>query len=446
ITAIAATTGPALTLYEIIPAPGVHVSDIRRVGKELALGLAAPSVRMIAPNPGKGTVGIEVPNAINRIVSMLEVIAAETFQDTKYDLPIAIGKTNDDKACVFDLGDLHHLLIAGITGQGKSVVLHAILLSLLYKKRPSELKLVLIDLKKIELNAYGVLGRHFLAGINGDDPIITDPGTAIRSLLALCIELDNRYDLMRAANVHNVKEYNEKFGEGRLSPNQDHRFLPFIVVAVDDLIELIMTHHDEARSTIIRLTAEGRQAGIHVILVTSGHPTAGQSHEMFQNVPARASFKLGSRDDSKTILNMAGAEKLNHPGDMLLCINNQMLHIACAFVRPAEIDAVTQFIAGQNGYSHVYPLPEQISEKELEVNCFDLEDRAPLPEEAARLIVANQLGSTFLIQRKMKLGYNRASRLMDQLETIGVVGHGKGSQPRDVLIKSEMELEQYLGR
>jgi len=444
VASITATMGPAMILFELVPAPGVRIARIRHLEEELALALATPGMRMLAPLPGKGTIGIEVPNAQKRVVTMREMLAADSFRESQFDLPIAFGKTSGNMTFVFDLASMPHLLLAGATGQGKSVSLHAMLISLLYKKKPSELKLVLIDLKQIELSVYESIAHHFLAGLNDEAPIVTHPRKAVDVLDALCIEMSNRLELLRSANARNVREYNDKFRHRQLPPERGHYLLPMIVVAIDDVITLIETQGNEAKAPIMRLAENGRSAGIHLILVTSLHPTDSEIHEFFQNIPARAAFRLGSRHDSRSILNVAGAEQLIHPGDMLLAFNNETIRLSCAFVQPTEIEAVTQFIARQPGYPEIYPLPGSTNEQHWEGEGFDLEDRDPLFEEAARLIVSSQLGSTSLIQRKMKLGYNRAGRLMDQLEASGVVGPGEGSQSREVLIKSEMELDQYL--
>ncbi|HEX3935803.1 MAG TPA: DNA translocase FtsK 4TM domain-containing protein [Puia sp.] len=445
ISKISATVGPTVTLYEIVPAAGVRISRIKNLEDDIALSLAALGIRIIAPIPGKGTIGIEVPNVKKTVVSMRTLLASDKFQHSNYSLPIAIGKRIDNENFIVDLASMPHLLMAGATGQGKSVGLNAILVSLLYKKHPSQLKLVLVDPKKVELSIYRTIEKHFLAKLPGEEEaIITDTKKVIHTLNALCIEMDNRYDLLKEANARNIKEYNEKFIKRRLNPQKGHQFLPFIVLVVDEFADLIMTAGKEVEMPIARLAQLARAVGIHLIIATQRPSVNIITGTIKANFPARVAFKVSSKIDSRTILDAGGADQLIGKGDMLISHNGEITRLQCAFVDTPEVEEITQFIGKQRGYPEAYKLPEYVDEKELEAKGFDLENRDPLFEEAARLIVANQLGSTSLIQRKMKLGYNRAGRLMDQLEAAGVVGPGQGSKPRDVLIKTEMELDQYL--
>jgi S-DNA-T family DNA segregation ATPase FtsK/SpoIIIE len=445
ISKISATVGPTVTLYEIVPAAGVRISRIKNLEDDIALSLAALGIRIIAPIPGKGTIGIEVPNVKKTVVSMRTLLSSDKFQHSNYSLPIAIGKKIDNENFIVDLASMPHLLMAGATGQGKSVGLNAILVSLLYKKHPSQLKLVLVDPKKVELSIYRTIEKHFLAKLPGEEEaIITDTKKVIHTLNALCIEMDNRYDLLKEANARNIKEYNEKFIKRRLNPQKGHQFLPFIVLVVDEFADLIMTAGKEVEMPIARLAQLARAVGIHLIIATQRPSVNIITGTIKANFPARVAFKVSSKIDSRTILDAGGADQLIGKGDMLISYNGEITRLQCAFVDTPEVEEITDFIGKQRGYPEAYKLPEYVDEKELEAKGFDLEDRDPLFEEAARLIVANQLGSTSLIQRKMKLGYNRAGRLMDQLEAAGVVGPGQGSKPRDVLIKSEMELDQYL--
>lgn len=445
ISKISATVGPTVTLYEIVPAAGVRISRIKNLEDDIALSLAALGIRIIAPIPGKGTIGIEVPNVKKTVVSMRTLLSSDKFQHSNFSLPIAIGKKIDNENYIVDLASMPHLLMAGATGQGKSVGLNAILVSLLYKKHPSQLKLVLVDPKKVELSIYRTIEKHFLAKLPGEEEaIITDTKKVIHTLNALCIEMDNRYDLLKEANARNIKEYNEKFIKRRLNPQKGHQFLPFIVLVVDEFADLIMTAGKEVEMPIARLAQLARAVGIHLIIATQRPSVNIITGTIKANFPARIGFKVSSKIDSRTILDAGGADQLIGKGDMLISHNGEITRLQCAFVDTPEVEEITQFIGRQRGYPEAYKLPEYIDEKEMEAKGFDLSDRDPLFEEAARLIVQNQLGSTSLIQRRMKLGYNRAGRLMDQLEAAGVVGPGQGSKPRDVLIKSEMELEQYL--
>jgi len=446
ISKISATVGPTVTLYEIVPAAGVRISRIKNLEDDIALSLAALGIRIIAPIPGKGTIGIEVPNVKKTVVSMRTLLASDKFQHSAFNLPIAIGKKIDNENFIVDLSSMPHLLMAGATGQGKSVGVNAILVSLLYKKHPSQLKLVLVDPKKVELSIYRMIEKHFLAKLPGDEeePIITDTKKVIHTLNALCLEMDRRYDLLKEANARNIKEYNEKFVKRRLNPKKGHEYLPFIVLVIDEFADLIMTAGKEIEMPIARLAQLARAVGIHLIIATQRPSVNIITGTIKANFPSRMAFKVSSKIDSRTILDAGGADQLIGKGDMLISHNGEITRLQCAFVDTPEVERITEFIGQQRGYPEAYKLPEYVDEKELEGKDFDLADRDPLFEEAARLIVLNQLGSTSLIQRKMKLGYNRAGRLMDQLEAAGVVGPGAGSKPRDVLIKTEMELNQYL--
>jgi S-DNA-T family DNA segregation ATPase FtsK/SpoIIIE len=442
---ISATVGPTVTLYEIIPAAGVRISRIKNLEDDIALSLAALGIRIIAPIPGKGTIGIEVPNARKTVVSMKTLLASEKFQNNNFSLPIAIGKKIDNENFIVDLASMPHLLMAGATGQGKSVGLNAILVSLLYKKHPSQLKLVLVDPKKVELSIYRTIEQHFLAKLpNEEEAIITDTKKVINTLNALCIEMDNRYDLLKEAGCRNIKEYNEKFVSRKLNPEKGHQFLPFIVLVVDEFADLIMTAGKEVEMPIARLAQLARAVGIHLIIATQRPSVNIITGTIKANFPARIAFKVSSKIDSRTILDTGGAEQLIGKGDMLISHNGEVVRLQCAFVDTPEVDKVTDFIGYQDGYPVPFLLPEYIDEKELEGKDFDMGDRDSLFEDAARLIVQNQVGSTSLLQRRMKLGYNRAGRLMDQLEAAGIVGPNQGSKARDVLIKTEMDLQQHL--
>jgi DNA segregation ATPase FtsK/SpoIIIE, S-DNA-T family len=440
---ISATVGPTVTLYEIIPAAGVRISRIKNLEDDIALSLAALGIRIIAPIPGKGTIGIEVPNAKKTVVSMKTLLASEKFQNNNFALPIAIGKKIDNENFIVDLASMPHLLMAGATGQGKSVGLNAILVSLLYKKHPSQLKFVLVDPKKVELSIYKTIEKHFLAKLPGEeDAIITDTKKVVHTLNALCIEMDNRYDLLKEAGCRNIREYNEKFAARKLNPEKGHQFLPFIVLVVDEFADLIMTAGKEVEMPIARLAQLARAVGIHLIIATQRPSVNIITGTIKANFPARIAFKVSSKIDSRTILDAGGAEQLIGKGDMLISYNGELVRLQCAFVDTPEVDKITDYIGEQRGYPQAFLLPEYIDEKELEAKGGDLTDRDSLFEDAARLIVASQIGSTSLLQRRMKLGYNRAGRLMDQLEAAGVVGTNQGSKARDVLIKTEADLQQ----
>jgi DNA segregation ATPase FtsK/SpoIIIE, S-DNA-T family len=442
---ISATVGPTVTLYEIVPAAGVRISRIKNLEDDIALSLAALGIRIIAPIPGKGTIGIEVPNVKKTVVSMRTLLASDKFQHNNFSLPIAIGKKIDNENFIVDLTTMPHLLMAGATGQGKSVGLNAILVSLLYKKHPSQLKLVLVDPKKVELSLYRTIEKHFLAKLPGEEEaIITDTKKVIHTLNALCIEMDNRYDLLKEAGARNIREYNEKFVRRRLNPQKGHQFLPFIVLVIDEFADLIMTAGKEVEMPIARLAQLARAVGIHLIIATQRPSVNIITGTIKANFPARIAFKVSSKIDSRTILDTGGAEQLIGKGDMLVSYNGEITRLQCAFVDTPEVDTVCEFIGRQRGYPQAFLLPEYLDEKDMEGKDFSLLDRDPLFEDAARLIVQNQIGSTSLIQRRMKLGYNRAGRLMDQLEAAGVVGTNQGSKARDVLIKTESELDQHL--
>jgi len=442
---ISATVGPTVTLYEIVPAAGVRISRIKNLEDDIALSLAALGIRIIAPIPGKGTIGIEVPNVKKTVVSMKTMLASEKFQHNAFNLPIAIGKKIDNENFIVDLSAMPHLLMAGATGQGKSVGLNAILVSLLYKKHPSQLKLVLVDPKKVELSLYRTIERHFLAKLPGEEEaIITDTKKVIHTLNALCIEMDNRYDLLKEAGARNIKEYNEKFVKRKLNPQKGHQFLPFIVLVIDEFADLIMTAGKEVEMPIARLAQLARAVGIHLIIATQRPSVNIITGTIKANFPARIAFKVSSKVDSRTILDTGGAEQLIGKGDMLVSYNGELTRLQFAFVDTPEVEQITDFIGEQRGYPQAFLLPEYVDEKEMEGKDFDLSNRDPLFEDAARLIVQNQIGSTSLLQRRMKLGYNRAGRLMDQLEAAGIVGPNQGSKARDVLIKTEMDLSEHL--
>ncbi|MET3115288.1 S-DNA-T family DNA segregation ATPase FtsK/SpoIIIE [Pedobacter sp. CG_S7] len=443
---IKATIGPTVTLYEIIPAPGVRISKIKNLEDDIALSLAALGIRIIAPMPGKGTIGIEVPNLHPEMVSMRSILATEKFQQTTMDLPIALGKTISNEVYIGDLSKMPHLLVAGATGQGKSVGINAILVSLLYKKHPSQLKFVLVDPKKVELTLFNKIERHFLAKLPGEaDAIITDTKKVITTLNSLCIEMDQRYDLLKDAQVRNLKEYNEKFIKRKLNPNNSHRFLPYIVLIVDEFADLMMTAGKEVETPIARLAQLARAVGIHLVLATQRPSVNIITGTIKANFPARLAFRVLSKIDSRTILDSGGADQLIGRGDMLLSTGNDLIRLQCAFVDTPEVDRISEFIGNQRGYPEAYQLPEYVDEAAESAKMdFDASDRDALFEDAARLIVMHQQGSTSLIQRKMKLGYNRAGRIIDQLEAAGIVGPFEGSKAREVLIPDDYALEQFL--
>ena len=446
ISKIKATIGPTVTLYEIIPKPGVRISKIKNLEDDIALSLAALGIRIIAPMPGKGTIGIEVPNSHPEMVSMRSVLATEKFQHTDMDLPIALGRTISNEVYVADLTKMPHLLVAGATGQGKSVGINAILTSLLYKKHPAELKFVLVDPKKVELSLFKKIERHFLAKLPGEeDAIITDTKKVINTLNSLCIEMDARYDLLKNAQVRNLKEYNKKFVNRRLNPEEGHRFLPFIVLIVDEFADLMMTAGKEVETPIARLAQLARAVGIHLVIATQRPSVNIITGTIKANFPARLAFRVLSKVDSRTILDSGGADQLIGRGDMLLSTGSDLTRIQCAFVDTPEVEEISDFIGNQRGYPSAFLLPEYVGEDgEGGTEDFDMADRDAMFEEAARLVVLHQQGSTSLIQRKLKLGYNRAGRIIDQLEAAGIVGPFEGSKAREVLFPDEYSLEQFL--
>lgn len=447
ITSIKATVGPTITLYEIVPQAGVRISKIRNLEDDIALSLSALGIRIIAPMPGKGTIGIEVPNKDPQIVSMQSVIASHRFQECSYDLPVALGKTITNEIFMFDLCKMPHLLVAGATGQGKSVGLNAIITSLLYKKHPAEMKMVLVDPKMVEFNIYSTIEKHYLAKLpDAEKAIITDVSKVTQTLNSLTKEMDDRYELLMAASVRTIKEYNEKFRKRRLSPLKGHRFLPYIVVIIDEFGDLIMTAGKEIEMPIARIAQKARAVGMHMIIATQRPTTNIITGTIKANFPARMAFRVTSQIDSRTILDMSGANQLIGRGDMLFSQGSDLVRIQCAFVDTPEVEEITQYIGKQQGYSHAFELPEFVGDGggDDKVGSVDLSDKDPLFEEAARLIVVHQQGSTSLIQRKFSIGYNRAGRLMDQLEAAGIVGGTQGSKPREVLIMDEYSLEQKL--
>lgn len=442
---IKATIGPTVTLYEIIPAPGVRISRIKNLEDDIALSLSALGIRIIAPIPGKGTIGIEVPNQNPDIVSMKSILSSEKFQNNKYDLPFGIGKTISNESFVADLTKMPHILMAGATGQGKSVGLNAIITSLLYKKHPSELKFIMVDPKKVELTLYSKIERHFLAKLpDSEEAIITDTRKVVRTLNSLSIEMDNRYELLKDAQVRNIKEYNTKFKARKLNPLHGHRFLPYFVLVIDEFADLIMTAGKEIETPITRLAQLARAVGIHLIIATQRPSVNIITGSIKANFPARVAFRVISKIDSRTILDSSGADQLIGRGDMLLSTGSDLLRLQCAFVDTPEIDKITDFIGSQRAYPDAYHLPDFQDEESEGIGEFDPNERDDLFDEAARIIVQTQQGSTSLLQRKLKLGYNRAGRIIDQLEAAGIVGPFEGSKAREVKIANEMSLEQYL--
>lgn len=446
ISSIKATIGPTITLYEIIPEAGVKISKIKNLEDDIALSLAALGIRIIAPIPGKGTIGIEVPNTNKEMVSMRSVISTDKFMNSDKALPVAFGKTISNEVYVTDLAKMPHLLMAGATGQGKSVGLNVILTSLLYKKHPSQLKFVLVDPKKVELTLFNKIERHYLAKLpDSEDAIITDTKKVIYTLNSLCIEMDQRYDLLKDAACRNIKEYNDKFTKRKLNPEKGHKFLPYIVLVIDELADLMMTAGKEVETPIARLAQLARAIGIHLVVATQRPSVNVITGIIKANFPARLSFRVTSKVDSRTILDSGGADQLIGQGDMLLSMGSDIIRLQCAFVDTPEVDEICDFIGSQRGYSSAYMLPEYVGEEsDSSAGDVDLSDRDVLFEEAAKLLVAHQQGSTSLIQRKLKLGYNRAGRIIDQLEAAGIVGPFEGSKAREVLIPDEYSLEQLL--
>ncbi len=445
ISQIKATIGPTVTLYEIVPDAGVRISKIKNLEDDIALSLAALGIRIIAPIPGKGTIGIEVPNSNPTIVSMRSVIASQRFQSAKMELPIAFGKTISNETLVVDLAKMPHLLMAGATGQGKSVGLNAVIASLLFKKHPNELKFVFVDPKKVELTLYNKIERHYLAMLpNTEDAIITDTSKVVYTLNSLCVEMDFRYELLKVALVRNIKEYNEKFIQRKLNPEHGHRFLPYIVLIIDEFADLIMTAGKEVETPIARLAQLARAVGIHLIIATQRPSVNVITGIIKANFPARVAFRVTSKIDSRTILDGQGADQLIGKGDMLLTTGNDVIRLQCAFVDTPEIETITEFIGSQKAPIEPYYLPEYVNEENANAKGVDLSDRDELFEEAARVLIIAQQGSTSLIQRKLSLGYNRAGRIMDQLEAAGIVGPFEGSKARKVLFSDLASLEQFL--
>lgn len=447
ISSIKASVGPTITLYEITPAEGVRISKIRNLEDDIALSLSALGIRIIAPIPGKGTIGIEVPNANPRIVPMSSILASKKFQETTFDLPVALGKTITNEVFMVDLTKAPHMLVAGATGQGKSVGLNAIVTSLLYKKHPSELKFVIIDPKKVEFAIYAPIEKHFLAKLpDVSDAIITDVSKVVQTLNSLCVEMDTRYDLLRKAGCRNIKEYNAKFINRQLNPENGHRFMPYIVIIIDEFGDLIMTAGKEVELPICRIAQLARAVGIHAIIATQRPTTNIITGTIKANFPARVAFRVASMMDSRTILDRPGAQQLIGKGDMLYLQGNDPVRVQCAFVDTPEVEKIAAYISRQQGYPTAFLLPEYVDENAESSNAADVDMNRldPLFEEAARLVIYHQQGSTSLIQRKFSIGYNRAGRIMDQLERAGIVGPANGSKARDVLCMDENDLEMRM--
>jgi S-DNA-T family DNA segregation ATPase FtsK/SpoIIIE len=446
ITKIRATIGPTITLYEIVPAPGIRIAKIKNLEDDIALSLSALGIRIIAPIPGRGTIGIEVPNQKPEIVSMRSIIGSKKFQESTFELPIALGKTISNETFMVDLTKMPHILVAGATGQGKSVGLNAIITSLLYKKHPSQLKFVLIDPKKVELNLYSSLEKHFLAKMpDEEDAIITDIQKVKNTLNSVNIEMDTRYDLLKKAHVRNIIEYNTKFIGRRLNPEKGHHFLPYIVVIIDEFADLIMTAGKEIELPIARIAQLARAVGIHMVIATQRPSINIITGVIKANFPTRIAFKVASMIDSRTILDTPGANQLIGKGDMLVSSGSAMTRVQCAFVDTPEVERICEFIAEQRGYTTAFLLPDYVGDSGDGGNgAADLTNRDEMFDDAARLVVSNQVGSTSMIQRKFSIGYNRAGRLMDQLEAAGIVGPSEGSKARQVLLQDEYSLEQLL--
>lgn len=442
---IKATIGPTVTLYEIVPAPGIRISKIKNLEDDIALSLSALGIRIIAPIPGRGTIGIEVPNRSPEIVSMRSIIASRKFQESKYALPVAMGKTISNDTYTMDLAKMPHLLVAGATGQGKSVGLNAIITSLLYVKHPSQLKFVLVDPKKVELSIYSTIEKHYLAKLpDEEEAIITDITKVIATLNSLCMEMDTRYDLLKKAHARNIKEYNAKFIKRKLNPEDGHRYLPYIVVIIDEFADLIMTAGKEVEMPIARIAQLARAIGIHMIIATQRPSTNIITGVIKANFPARIAFKVASMIDSRTILDSPGANQLIGRGDMLISVGSDLTRVQCAFVDTPEVEAITDFISHQQSYPSALLLPEYVGETSEASASVDLQKKDPLFEEAARLVVSSQQGSTSGIQRRFSIGYNRAGRIVDQLEAAGIVGPFEGSKARQVVISDEYSLEKLL--
>jgi S-DNA-T family DNA segregation ATPase FtsK/SpoIIIE len=445
---IKAAVGPTVTLYEIIPEAGVRISKIKNLEDDIALSLSALGIRIIAPIPGRGTIGIEVPNRSPKMVSMKSVLTSEKFKKTTMDLPIALGMTISNEVFVADLAKMPHLLMAGATGQGKSVGLNAILASILYKKHPSEVKFVLVDPKKVELTLYNKIERHFLAKLpDTDEAIITDTTKVINTLNSLCIEMDDRYELLKDAMVRNIKEYNQKFTTRKLNPEGGHRYLPYIILVIDEFADLIMTAGKEVETPIARLAQLARAIGIHLIIATQRPSVNVITGIIKANFPARIAFKVSSKIDSRTILDSGGADQLIGKGDMLFSAGNDLIRLQCAFLDTPEVEEICDFIGSQQAYPSAYGLPEYTGEESnSNGNNYSAEERDVLFEDAARIVVIHQQGSASLLQRKLKLGYNRAGRLVDQLEDAGIIGPFEGSKARQVLVPNENELNLKLNK
>jgi len=442
---IKATIGSTITLYEIVPAPGVRISKIKNLEDDIALSLSAMGIRIIAPIPGKGTIGIEVPNQNPEIVSMRSIMSSEKFRSSQYELPFGLGKTISNESFVADLTKMPHILMAGATGQGKSVGLNAIITSLLYKKHPSQLKFVMVDPKKVELSLFSKIERHFLAKLpDVDSAIITDTRQVVRTLNSLGLEMDSRYNLLKDAQVRNIKEYNVKFVKRKLNPQNGHRYLPYIVLVIDEFADLIMTAGKEIETPLTRIAQLARAIGIHLIIATQRPSVNIITGTIKANFPARIAFRVTSKIDSRTILDTGGADQLIGRGDMLLSTGSDLIRLQCAFVDTPEVDKVAEYIGSQRGYPDAFHLPEYLDEESEASKDFDASERDELFEDAARIIVQHQHGSTSLLQRKLKLGYNRAGRIIDQLEAAGIVGPFEGSKAREVRIKDEAYLEQFL--
>ena len=445
IASISATIGPTITLYEIVPDAGVRISKIKNLEDDIALSLAAEGIRIIAPIPGKGTIGIEVPNKTKNTVSMLEVLKSEKFQNNDMALPIAFGKTISNETFVVDLAKMPHLLMAGATGQGKSVGLNVVLTSLLYKKHPSQIKFVLVDPKKVELTLFNKIERHYLAKLPDDgDAIITDTKKVVNTINSLCIEMDERYELCKIAHCRNIKEYNAKFISRKLNPNDGHRFLPYIVLVIDEFADLIMTAGKEIETPIARLAQLARAIGIHLIIATQRPSVNVITGLIKANFPARISFRVTSSTDSRTIMDSKGAEQLIGMGDMLISTGSDLTRLQCAFIDTPEVEKICEFIGSQRAYPQAHMLPEYEGEADAVGSSADLDDKDALFDEAALVVIKHQSGSTSLIQRKLRLGYNRAGRIIDQLEAAGIVGPFEGSKARKVLVRDEMALDELL--
>ncbi len=445
ITKIRATIGPTITLYEIVPAPGIRIAKIKNLEDDIALSLAALGIRIIAPIPGRGTIGIEVPNQQPEIVSMRSIIGSRKFQESTADLPVALGKTISNETYMFDLAKMPHILVAGATGQGKSVGVNVIIASLLYKKHPSQLKFVFIDPKKVELNLYSVIEKHYLAKLpDEEEPVITDIQKVKYTLNSINVEMDIRYDLLKKAHARNVKEYNKKFISRKLNPLKGHKYMPYVVVIIDEFADLIMTAGKEIELPIARIAQLARAVGIHMIIATQRPSVTIITGVIKANFPARIAFKVASMIDSRTIIDQPGANQLIGKGDMLISVGSDIDRVQCAFVDTAEVERICAFISEQRGYPTAFLLPEYAADEEAGPGQVDLNNKDEMFEEAARVVVLNQMGSTSMIQRKFSIGYNRAGRIMDQLEAAGIVGPSEGSKARQVLIQDEYSLEQLL--